>query len=614
MTSLCQDASRDHFHRLFPSTKRPHPLSSLTLSAQTDRQTERQIAMPRPLRRPQLDHTLDALTRSGAGLPPSKRPKFDARNPALAAPDVPDAAGPSHGPDSGAGSGDIFLEVDEGAIGKRRVRRNAVELEGYASDSSDEAGFDATRQKWARQDRPGNGTAKPKAKGTNDDDDDDDMFGGSDEDGDGSGAEDGTGKGGTRKNDRKKKEVTFLELDDIEGQEDEDEDDEAAATLTVAPSRYPDIFKDERRRDSDESSSSSGSDAESDAGHGGLEAGEGQLAEESLLDDPEAAASEGKKKKKPRPPKREAFNMKSEIEEGRFDAAGNFVRKAAEKDAVHDSWLAGISRRDMRRAREAMARRDADRRAQLRRDDAVLTCDVLAQLISCLDRGETVLEALGRLGARKAPAKNTNKNQWRLRKKAAAEAAAATAAAAAATAVGTVTATAAAAAAAAATATATAAATAATPASAPTTMDVDTKGKGRAMGTEDEDPAEARRKALVEKITGAADVLLTRGQPEVYDETRESLMRQYRLDTGEDWVDRGKPDATTDDGEGAGGGDADARQWEFRWTDGRDDGSSHGPHSNAEMRSWNEHGYFREGVEFRPIGARGGWTRVPSFD
>lgn len=556
--------------------------------------------MPRPLRRPQLDHTLDALTRSGAGLPPSKRPKFDARNPALAAPDVPDAADSSHGPDSGGGGGDIFLEADEGAIGKRRVRRNAVELEGYASDSSDEAGFDATRQKWARQDQPGNGAAGAKAKGT-DDDDDDDMFGGSDGDGDA----DEIVKEGTRKDSKKRKEVAFLELDEIEGQEDEDE---AAATLGAVPSRYPDIFKDERRRESDESSSSSDAsssdaEAEADAGRRGVEESEEHLAEEGLLDDPDAGAAaagekKNKKKKKARPLKREAFNMKSEMEEGHFDAAGNFVRKAAEKDAVHDSWLAGISRRDMRRARDAMARRDADRRAQLRRDDAVLTCDVLAQLITCLDRGETVLEALGRLSARKAPAKNTNKNQWRLKKKAAAEAAAAaTAAATAAT-----------------TATAIATAITTTPTPAQTTVDVDTKGKGKATGTQDEDPAEVRRKALVEKITGAADILLTRGQPEVYDETRESLMRQYRLDTGEDWVDRGNPKATTDDGEDAGGGDADARQWEFRWTDGRDDGSSHGPHGNAEMHSWNEHGYFREGVEFRLVGAGGGWTRVPSFN
>ena len=105
-----------------------------------------------------ISHTNDALNRSGAGLAPSKRPKFDARNPQLIAPDAPE-------PEVEA---DIFLEADEGAIGKRRVHRNAVELEGYETDSSEE-GFEATHKSWAKE---------SKGKGKKKHDSDDDMFGG----------------------------------------------------------------------------------------------------------------------------------------------------------------------------------------------------------------------------------------------------------------------------------------------------------------------------------------------------------------------------------------------------------------------------------------------------
>jgi CD2 antigen cytoplasmic tail-binding protein 2 len=463
---------------------------------------------PRPKRPANpIDYSADALNRSGAGLAPSKRPKFDARNPHLAAPDAPET------------ETDIFLEADEGAIGKRRVHRNAVELEGYETDSSEE-GFNATRKQWAREDK-GSGKAKAKAK---DDGDDDDMFGGDndeveelDRDAD---------RGGIG---RKDKNVKFLEMDDIEGQEEEGIDDQ------VPVQRYPDIFKDERR-DGSESS----------------EDDEEKLAEEGL--DEEVGAGG----RKSHAPKREGFNMKSEMEEGRFDETGNYIRKAAEKDAIHDSWLTGIRRKDMKKAKEAMEKREAERREQMRQDDAILTSEVLGRLIPCLDRGESILEALARLGkAKKKQDTNKNKNQWRQKKKAAA---------------------------------------------ADDDMEVD-----KPKGKEADDPAEVQRKEMVERITEAADILLTRGQPEVYDETRESLMRQYRRETGEDWVDPKPVKESPSDI------NADTRKWEYRWTDARDDGSTYGPFGSAEMKSWNEHGFFGEGVEFRLVDGMEGWTRAPGF-
>jgi CD2 antigen cytoplasmic tail-binding protein 2 len=96
--------------------------------------------------------------------------------------------------------------------------------------------------------------------------------------------------------------------------------------------------------------------------------------------------------------------------------------------------------------------------------------------------------------------------------------------------------------------------------------------------------------------------LLTRGQMEIYDQEREILMRQYRRETGEDWVD---PLAQTNDDEGE-------QSWEYRWADGREGEVMHGPYDGATMRAWNEAGYFLDGVEFR-ANARGEWSSSVDF-
>jgi len=431
--------------------------------------------------KPKRPSTIDAAIRSGAGLPDSKRPKFDLRNPNELAPDTRDEE-------------DVFLEIDEGAIGKRKSNRNKVDIEGYESDSSEE-GFDATHKAWRKADQ----------KTDTMQDEGDDMFADlkSDEE-DGDDKESGPGKG-------RKKDVKFLDPEKIKGED------------FASKREFVDIIDEDKGRgdDSDEQN------------------------EQEI--DPEVGAG-GKKKGAP---KIDAFNMQNEMDEGRFDEAGNFIRKAAERDAVHDSWLEGVSRKDMRRAKEAMEKREAEKREKMKEDDAVPTSQVLADLIPCLEKGETILEALARLGTTdKKRKKQTNKNSWRQKKKAAANS---------------------------------------------EEMDVD---KGKAPVN----PIEARRKETVEQITGAADRLLTRGQPEIYDESRESLIRQYRREAGEDWVEPRVP-VTEDTAE---------KKWEFRWTDGRDGGGTHGPYDKSAMAGWNQHGFFDQGAEFREVG--GSWTLVADFD
>jgi CD2 antigen cytoplasmic tail-binding protein 2 len=430
----------------------------------------------------------------------SKKPRFDIRNPSALAPD--------------AAEEDAVLDAD--VIGGRgqNVRRNAVNIDGYDSDSDNE-GFDARA------------AAKAKEKeAMSKEEDDDDMFADLAED-----FKDGDeSDGDAARKDGKKRAVRFLDEDEIEGQvQNSKSGGHVSAGFTLNGKG-----KSKAVRDQDVESSS-----DSDVGD------EVRASTNNEVDEEIGAGG-----KKTHAPKLDAFNMKNEQEEGRFDDQGNYVRKAADADAKHDTWLEGVSKKDMKKAKDAADKREEERRKKAIEDDSIPTGEVLKTLIPFLERGETVLEALARLGKgkdKKPKWQNKNKNQNQ-RKRLNGSA-----------------------------------------------MDVD-------MG--EEDPAEAKRRSDVEAITGAADLLLTRGQPEIYDAERELLVRQYRKETGEDWAD---PKAIT-------GSDPNVmKMWEYRWSDARDGGETHGPYDGVTMVAWNDAGYFGEGVEFRQQNAVDGWSKVVDF-
>ena len=444
---------------------------------------------------------------------PNKKPRFDVRNPSALVPDAPEE--------------DAILEADE--IGKRgqQVKRNAINIDGYESDSDNE-GFDARAEVKAKEaKRKGEKGSSSKKE------EEDDMFADLDE-GMGDGDEDEEVAGEGKKKD---KSVRFLEASEIEGQVlSSTSGGHVSADFTLNDTRT-----NNRRHRSHSVSSSGDSDVpeeeRADAGQVDLEIGAGG--------------------KKSHAPKLDAFNMKSEQEEGRFDASGNYVRKAADPDAVHDSWLEGVSKKDMKKAKEAADKRDEERRQKAVEADAVLTSDILKTLIPYLDRGETVLEALARLGKGKEKKKPKWHNKSRNKHTDA--------------------------------------------------MDLDAHHTPAATA---DDPAEINRREAVETITGAADQLLTRGQTEIYDAERELLMRQYKRETGDDWVDA--PVQMEDEDEEAGGGGKEGL-WEYRWSDARDGGETHGPYDRGTMNAWEEAGYFGEGVEYRRVGGDAGWQGDRDF-
>jgi CD2 antigen cytoplasmic tail-binding protein 2 len=451
---------------------------------------------------------------------PNKKPRFDVRNPSALVPDAPEE--------------DAILEADE--IGKRgqQAKRNAVNIDGYESDSSNE-GFGARADVKAKEARKQGGKG-PGSKG----EEEDDMFADLDAGmGDGDEDEEVVGEGK-----KKDKIVRFLEVEEIEGQIPSSKSGgHVSADFSLNGDGTGLSGVGNGRRKDDEVDSSSESD----------------VAEEERADTNGQVDEEvGAGGKKAHAPKLDAFNMKSEQEEGRFDAQGNFVRKATDPDAQHDSWLEGVSKKDMKKAKEAADKRDEDRRQKAIEDDAVLTADILKTLIPYLERGETVLEALARLGKGKEKKKPKWQNKTKNKRTAADDA-----------------------------------------------MDFDPQNPA-------EDHAETRRREAVEAITGAADQLLTRGQVEIYDAERELLMRQYARETGEDWVD---PPFNNDTYtlEQQHESEATKKTWEYRWSDARDGGEPHGPYDGITMAQWDAAGYFGEGVEFRRVGSEGPWMADVGF-
>lgn len=448
--------------------------------------------------------------------PDAKKPRFDVRNPSALAPDAPED--------------DAILAADE--IGKhgQQTKRNAVNIDGYDSDSSNE-GFDARAHAKAKEaGKDGKRNTESRLE------DDNDMFADLAEDQkDGDEDEEIAGEGK-----KQKKNVRFLGADEIEGQVAGSKGGGHVSSDFSLHGRGPTGQRNGRRKDEDKEVESS---SESDVG------------DEERADVGEDIDEEiGAGGKKEHAPKLDAFNMKIEQEEGAFDAQGNYVRKVADPNAVHDSWLEGVSKKDMKKAKEAADKRDEERRQRIIEADSVATSDILKTLIPYLEKGESILEALARLGRgkekRKPKWQNKNKNK----------------------------------------------------SNSEDAMEIDAEKLP-------EDSAETLRKKAVEAITDAADRMLTRGQAEVYDTEREMLIRQYSRDTGEEWVDPPREKYQPDRAEASG----ETKQWEFRWIDGRDGGQINGPYDAAMMTSWNHAGYFGEGVEFRRADMGGEWTRTMAF-
>ncbi|KAL5532568.1 hypothetical protein ACEPAF_4342 [Sanghuangporus sanghuang] len=109
-----------------------------------------------------------------------------------------------------------------------------------------------------------------------------------------------------------------------------------------------------------------------------------------------------------------SFNMREEMEEGKFTEDGMYVR-TFDPHAIHDRWLDDTDERAMkkaRRAKRAMERKEREKlRAEAREaEQAESKEDMEKELLSILKKGETVLEALARLGEKVKKQKGKEKS------------------------------------------------------------------------------------------------------------------------------------------------------------------------------------------------------------
>lgn len=98
-----------------------------------------------------------------------------------------------------------------------------------------------------------------------------------------------------------------------------------------------------------------------------------------------------------------SFNMREEMEEGKFTEDGTFVR-TFDPHAMHDRWMEGTNEREIKKAKRAKKAQERAEREKLKAEAMESKkmggkADIEQQLICLLKRGETVLEALTRLGA-----------------------------------------------------------------------------------------------------------------------------------------------------------------------------------------------------------------------
>lgn len=266
-------------------------------------------------------------------------------------------------------------------------RKGRVVTAGYDSEDSDE-------------DDDGDAAGGGKIAGVDPDgDEDDDMF-------DVDEAKEKQAKAGKG---NKGKSDGFLSLNEIEGQEFESGDRMGALSgeSDDDADRDPDL---ELEADSDEEQDE---DEEEDPVAAGERTPPMSPGGTTVLPRKPKKSAGKKKRNLPSDPKQalfadmgyklDGFNMKNEMDSGRFDTEGNYIANAKDPHDEHDKWLQGAySRKSIRAAREAQKKREDEVRARETQGEALDTksqAELLKKTVELMQRGESVLETLQRLGA-----------------------------------------------------------------------------------------------------------------------------------------------------------------------------------------------------------------------
>ncbi|CAE6437269.1 unnamed protein product [Rhizoctonia solani] len=286
----------------------------------------------------------------------------------------------------------------------------------------------------------------------------------------------------------------------------------------------------------------------------GQEFGRTTAAESSDEDEPEDEDEVERKKKQGMGYEISSFNMKAEMEEGKFAEDGTFVR-SFDPHAVHDKWMEGLDERELKKAKRSkklMEMREREREQREAKDAERGKEDVMKELLGFMHKGETVLETLQRLGSASKSSRRGSK------KKAATEVL-------------------------------------------PQSID----GTAKDEQPPEEDP--------VTRVTALASTLMSLGDADVYEQTYEMMLRLVRRSgvVPADWDPHPPPPQTPDtkyeyrwapDYVAASGGQASAD-------------AVYGPYGATEMGAWKAASYFgdeAERIQVRLVGGNdwGSWNTV----
>jgi CD2 antigen cytoplasmic tail-binding protein 2 len=110
-----------------------------------------------------------------------------------------------------------------------------------------------------------------------------------------------------------------------------------------------------------------------------------------------------------------SFNMRDEMEEGKFTEDGNYVR-SFDPHSVHDRWMEGLDEKEIKMARRRKKQQEKEQKEKMQAEEKELEESggkgaLEKELLELLKKGETVLEALQRLGTQVKKARPGSKAQ-----------------------------------------------------------------------------------------------------------------------------------------------------------------------------------------------------------
>lgn len=128
---------------------------------------------------------------------------------------------------------------------------------------------------------------------------------------------------------------------------------------------------------------------------------DGSDAEEEIPEDDDEALQ--RKKKEGMGYELSSFNMRDEMEEGKFTEDGNYVR-TFDPHGVHDRWMEGVDEKEIKLARRRKREQEKKQKERIQAEEQELAVGGKAQwekqMLPHLKKGETILEALQRLGTK----------------------------------------------------------------------------------------------------------------------------------------------------------------------------------------------------------------------